>query len=151
MDRLPEEIFRNNIFIYLSEEDIFNLGQTTPRLRYILLSNVSHPMATCLQYIKTKRRHIMKEATVYDDAENFQFSDLCVRRGCKCSRFRKRKDVVILDPLNCAECNSRRNFNFLEGCLEHNILMPLLLRLSTCKQCEEKGEYCLFCAVELDT
>ena len=52
IDHIPPEIFRNNIFKYLSPQDLFSLGESSSQMKNIVLENVKHPEAVHLQYLK---------------------------------------------------------------------------------------------------
>ena len=149
---LPSEIFRNCIFKYLSTEDVFNLGETCTMMKYMVIENLSHPLATFLQYLRTRTGYFFKEVSVYDEVLEFNFSTLCTQRNCMGRQFHKQKHLVVTDPLNCIPCFSIASpVNMIGKCLEHDILIQGMLSFTNCIDCVNADAYCLFCAIELDS
>ena len=72
IERLPEEIFREFIFKYISSEDVFNLGETSKKMKAIVLNNLTHPLGTELQYLKTKKKYFEGISSSYDDIYTFR-------------------------------------------------------------------------------
>ena len=98
IETIPEEIFRV-IFTHLPAEDIFNLDETSKRMKFVVLNNVTHPLSTKLQYLKTKKKHFEKLPSPYDDISTFPYSNLCTKGVCACQLYYKRKTLVVVDPL----------------------------------------------------
>ena len=65
IDHIPPEIFRNNIFKYLSPQDLFSLGESSSQMKNIVLENVKHSEAVHLQYLKTRKRHYLMEVSSF--------------------------------------------------------------------------------------
>ena len=158
MDYIPSEIFRNNIYKYLSPRDLFSLGESSSRMKNIVLENVRHPEAIYLQFLKTHKKHYLMETSPFDDVSEFPYSNLCPARSCVCRKFRKRGAWVVIDSLNCLSClveTSRYSrilsmFNSVKHCVEHDVLISGMLALNNCIECKKKNDFCLDCAIELD-
>ena len=60
MEKLLEEFFfRKHIFVFLNPEDIFNLGECSSQMKDIVLNNLTHPLGTQLQYLKTRKNYLI--------------------------------------------------------------------------------------------
>ena len=147
IEKLPEEVFRHNIMKYLSPEDIFHLGEVSQRMKEVILRNLSHPLATFLQYLKTVKSNYYKICSPYDDVDTFENSELCREYLCECQKFHKRKSVVILDPLYCEDCNVNNRY---QTCGLHNLLMTNMMDYAICYSCSSINSYCESCTLELD-
>ena len=157
IDHIPPEIFRNNIFKYLSPRDLFSLAESSSQMKNIVLENVKHPEAVHLQYLKTRKRHYLMEVSSFDDVAEIPYSNLCPGKSCVCRKFHKRGPWVVLDPLNCLGCLVETNrkshvlsINIFKHCLEHDVLISGMLSLKNCIECNNKNDFCLNCATELD-
>ena len=69
-ETLPEKIFRDS-FNHFSSKNIFNLGETSKRMQFIVLNNVTHPFSTELQYRKTIKKTFEKLTSPYDNISTF--------------------------------------------------------------------------------
>ena len=87
MEKLPEEIFRKHIFVFLNPEDIFNLGECSSQMKDIVLNNLTHPLGTHLQYLKTRKKLFDKLPSAYDKINLFKYSELCIKSDCSCILF----------------------------------------------------------------
>ena len=157
IDHIPPEIFRNNIFKYLSPQDLFSLGESSSQMKNIVLENVKHSEAVHLQYLKTRKRHYLMEVSSFDDVAEIPYSNLCPGKSCVCRKFHKRGPWVVLDPLNCLGCLVETNrkshvlsINIFKHCLEHDVLISGMLSLKNCIECKNKNDFCFNCAAELD-
>ena len=158
MECIPPEIFRNNIFQYLSTRDRFNLGESSSTMKNMVLKNVRHSEAVYLQYLKTRKKYYLMEVSPFDDVVEFPFSNLCPGRSCICRSFHKRGSWVVIDSSNCLSCLVETNrlsrvlsvHNPVKHCLEHDILITGMLSLNNCIKCKVKNGFCLKCAIELD-
>ena len=64
-------------------------------------------ITTHLQYIKTKRRYVSGEKSVYDSSgHNFSFRNAtkCNEIKCRCQHFLQTEEWVVLDPKYCESC-----------------------------------------------
>ena len=155
IETIPEEIFRE-IFLHLSSKDIFSLGETSKRLSYIVANNVTHPLSTKLQYLKTKKKHYEKLSSPYDNIPPFPYSNVCAKEVCECQLYYKRKNLVVIDPLCCVKCRyaGRGIVESIEvltwdHCSCHQVLIPILLNISLCPKCETNNIHCQDCICEL--
>ena len=156
IDSIPEEVFRENIFKYLSAKDIFNLGECSKLMNFIVVSNLTHPQSTSVQYEKSIQQYVLQTQSAYDNIKEFYKSEICLNQECCCQRYHKRKNVVVIDPLFCGRCKYiGRHFlveEFLiwDKCLVHQILIPAMLDLSLCNECVASNTYCQICRNGLD-
>ena len=60
LENIPSLVFRDHIFKFLTPNDIFNLGQCSKSMKLMVVSEVTHPMSTELQCIKTTVRFYEK-------------------------------------------------------------------------------------------
>lgn len=144
MEKLPEEIFRKHIFVFLNPEDIFNLGECSSQMKDIVLNNLTHPLGTHLQYLKTRKQLFEKLPSVYDEINMFKYSELCAKSDCSCILFHKRKNCVVLDPVFCEKCQR------MYLCMYHDILLAVMLNIALCQECARNKTYCEECSIELN-
>ena len=107
IELLPEEIMYRYVFPYLKAEDIFTLGQCSQKMKKIVVENTLPPLTTHLQYIKTKRRYVSGEKSVYDSSgHNFSFRNAtkCNEVKCRCQHFLQSEEWTVLDPKYCESC-----------------------------------------------
>ena len=127
IETIPDEIFRV-IFKHLAVEDVFNLGETSKRLSFIVVNNVTHPLGTKLQYLKTVKKHFEKLPSSYDGITQFPYSNLCSKEDCDCQLYQKRKDIILIHHVYCSMCTLEPRMTI---CTEEHICRAVM-RLKWC-------------------
>ena len=158
---MGESIFRENIFKFLSPEDIFNLGECSNEMKRIVIGNLSHPLATRLQYLKTMKKYYLRISSSYDDIDSFQYMELSSKNDCECRKFHQRKNCVIIDSSFCFtcidywECGGLGDLDLTNDplnipCKYHMDLSDMIFDYRLCSDCYTSNSYCKSCANELD-
>ena len=162
LETLPNLVFESYVLKYLLPKDIFNLGRCSKTLKNMVVAYTKHPVSTALQCIKTKYKHYDKISTIYDDIDRFANIDKCKTINCECSKFRQRKDWVIMDPAFCPSCDDYF-YNYhdtymkyyydtatIKPCSYHCTLMTEIFDLKLCNDCYKSKNVCSFCSNMLD-
>ena len=172
-ENLPNIIFRDYIFKFLSHKDVFNLGMCSKTLKRHVIHETSHPLTTSLQCLKTMSKYYHKIDSIFDDIEAFHCFKKCGNPVCSYRSYLQRKNFVIMDPSWCPSCDeylltgyyatdyfgtpSPANMGTpvkhsiaLTPCIYHCTLMLEMFDLNMCNDCLEIGTLCKSCNDMLD-
>ena len=144
INNLPEELFWY-IFKYLNNEEIFDFGQCSIKMKAIVIRYVRHPLSTVMESIRTKRRVIYGISTNYDDASGllvFECAHKCNSFKCECQIYFQRMDLTVTNPAFCQMCITISDKIY---CIEHLTLLDMFFSLSLCNKCSFRGWYCDDC------
>ena len=118
-------------------------------MKFIVLNNITHPLGTELQYLKTIKEHFEKLPSPYDSIPSFTYSNLCTKDVCECQLYHKRKHLIVIDPVCCARCRyTYRGLTWNHSSC-HQVLLSMMLNISLCLKCETNNDYCQDCIREL--